>query len=162
MKELIKYIAQALVDNPDQVRVEEVEGNQTSVLELKVAKEDLGKVIGKQGRAARAMRNHLECGVRKAKVKETVFRNYRIASWRQMIFSHGKVVGVHGTAGNLKLYSYAESTAVFKPGIVAAGTAGSQERKRHIRSGGQAPRTDRFVVFKGNRKSYSGGNVDRQ
>ena len=55
MKELVKYIAQALVDNPDQVMVSEVEGNQTSVLELKVAKEDLGKVIGKQGRTARAM-----------------------------------------------------------------------------------------------------------
>lgn len=45
MKDLIKYIAQALVDNPEQVVVSEVEGNQTSVLELKVAKEDLGKVI---------------------------------------------------------------------------------------------------------------------
>ena len=59
MKELIKNIAQALVDHPDQVSVAEVEGNQTSVLELKVAKEDLGKVIGKQGRTARAMRTIL-------------------------------------------------------------------------------------------------------
>ena len=59
MKDLIKYIAQALVDNPDDVSVDEVEGNQTSVLELKVAKEDLGKVIGKQGRTARAMRTIL-------------------------------------------------------------------------------------------------------
>ena len=50
MKDLISYIAKALVDNPDQVVVSEVEGNQTSVLELQVAKEDLGKVIGKQGR----------------------------------------------------------------------------------------------------------------
>ncbi|MBU4604264.1 MAG: KH domain-containing protein, partial [Proteobacteria bacterium] len=56
MKELIRYIAQALVDNPDQVSVNEIEGEQTSVIELKVAKEDLGKVIGKQGRTARAMR----------------------------------------------------------------------------------------------------------
>ena len=71
MKELIKYIAQALVDNPDQVRVEEVEGNQTSVLELKVAKEDLGKVIGKQGRTARAMRTILSAASAKAK-KRTV------------------------------------------------------------------------------------------
>jgi len=54
MKELIDYIAKALVDNPEQVEVSEVEGNRTSVLELKVAKEDLGKVIGKQGRTARA------------------------------------------------------------------------------------------------------------
>ncbi|MEW6670246.1 MAG: KH domain-containing protein [Thermodesulfobacteriota bacterium] len=71
MKELIKYIAQALVDNPDQVKVEEVEGNQTSVLELKVAKEDLGKVIGKQGRTARAMRTILSAASAKVK-KRTV------------------------------------------------------------------------------------------
>jgi predicted RNA-binding protein YlqC (UPF0109 family) len=71
MKELIKYIAQALVDNPDQVRVEEVAGNQTSVLELKVAKEDLGKVIGKQGRTARAMRTILSAASAKIK-KRTV------------------------------------------------------------------------------------------
>jgi len=71
MKDLIKYIAQALVDNPDQVFVEEVEGNQTSVLELKVAKEDLGKVIGKQGRTARAMRTILSAASAKIK-KRTV------------------------------------------------------------------------------------------
>ncbi len=50
MKELIKYMAQALVDHPDQVEVNEIVGEQTSVIELRVAKEDLGKVIGKQGR----------------------------------------------------------------------------------------------------------------
>ncbi len=71
MKELIKYIAQALVDHPEQVSVEEVEGNQTSVLELKVAKEDLGKVIGKQGRTARAMRTILSAASAKIK-KRTV------------------------------------------------------------------------------------------
>ena len=71
MKELIKYIAQALVDNPEQVSVDEVEGNQTSVLELKVAKEDLGKVIGKQGRTARAMRTILSAASAKIK-KPTV------------------------------------------------------------------------------------------
>ena len=54
MKELVKFIAQALVDNPDQVQVKEIEGEQTSVIELKVAKEDLGKVIGKQGQIGRA------------------------------------------------------------------------------------------------------------
>ncbi len=59
MKELITYIAKELVDYPDQVSVSEIEGEQTSVLELKVAKEDLGKVIGKQGRTARAMRTIL-------------------------------------------------------------------------------------------------------
>jgi hypothetical protein len=71
MKELITCIARALVDHPDQVSVSEVEGNQTSVLELKVAKEDLGKVIGKQGRTARAMRTILGAASAKAK-KRTV------------------------------------------------------------------------------------------
>ena len=71
MKELISYIAKALVDHPEQVSVEEVEGNQTSVLELKVAKEDLGKVIGKQGRTARAMRTILSASSAKIK-KRTV------------------------------------------------------------------------------------------
>ncbi len=59
MKELIEYIARALVDRPEDVKVIEVEGEQTSVIELKVAKEDLGKVIGKQGKTARAMRTIL-------------------------------------------------------------------------------------------------------
>ncbi len=59
MKELIKYIAQALVDGPDKVEVTEVLGEQTSVIELRVAKEDLGKVIGKQGRTAKAIRTIL-------------------------------------------------------------------------------------------------------
>jgi predicted RNA-binding protein YlqC (UPF0109 family) len=71
MKELINYIAQALVDYPEQVKVTEVEGNQTTVLELKVAKEDLGKVIGKQGRTARAMRTILSAASAKLK-KRTV------------------------------------------------------------------------------------------
>lgn len=71
MKELIEYIAKALVDNPDEVEVTEVEGGQTSVLELKVAKEDLGKVIGKQGRSARAMRTILSAASTKMK-KRTV------------------------------------------------------------------------------------------
>jgi len=59
MKDLIAYIAKALVDKPEAVNVTEIEGEQTSVIELKVAKEDLGKVIGKQGRTARAMRTIL-------------------------------------------------------------------------------------------------------
>ncbi len=71
MKELIEYIAKALVDNPDDVHVSEVVGDQTSVLELKVAKEDLGKVIGKQGRSARAMRTILSAASTKLK-KRTV------------------------------------------------------------------------------------------
>jgi hypothetical protein len=71
MKDLINFIAQALVDNPEQVSVCEVKGNQTSVLELKVAKEDLGKVIGKHGRTARAMRTILNAASAKEK-KRTV------------------------------------------------------------------------------------------
>ncbi len=59
MKDLISYIAKALVDSPEEVGVTEIEGEQTSVIELKVAKDDLGKVIGKQGRTARAMRTIL-------------------------------------------------------------------------------------------------------
>jgi len=55
-KDLIEYIAKALVDHPDQVKVSEIEGERTSVIELSVAKEDLGKVIGKQGRTAGAIR----------------------------------------------------------------------------------------------------------
>ena len=68
MKELITYIARSLVDKPEQVSVTEVEGNQTTVLELTVAKEDLGKVIGKQGRTAQAMRTIL--GAVSSKVKK--------------------------------------------------------------------------------------------
>ena len=59
MKELIEIIAKALVDNPDEVHVTEVAGEQTVVLELRVAQSDLGKVIGKQGRTARAIRTLL-------------------------------------------------------------------------------------------------------
>lgn len=75
MKELIKYMAQALVDNPDQVTVSEVAGEQTSVIELRVAKEDLGKVIGKQGRTAKAMRTILSAAstkIRKRTVLEII------------------------------------------------------------------------------------------
>lgn len=56
MKELLETIAKALVDYPDQVQVREIEGQATTVLELRVARSDLGKVIGKQGRTARAIR----------------------------------------------------------------------------------------------------------
>ena len=59
MKELIKHIAQSLVDNPDKVEVTEVIGEQASVIELRVAKEDLGKVIGKHGRTAQSIRTIL-------------------------------------------------------------------------------------------------------
>ncbi len=59
MRELIEYIARALVDHPDDVAVTEKEEDDTITIELRVAKEDLGKVIGKQGRTARAMRSLL-------------------------------------------------------------------------------------------------------
>jgi predicted RNA-binding protein YlqC (UPF0109 family) len=68
MKDLIAYLAKALVDKPEEVMVTEIEGEQTSVIELKVAKEDMGKVIGKQGRTARAMRTIL--GAASAKMKK--------------------------------------------------------------------------------------------
>ncbi len=71
MKDLVEYIAKALVDSPEQVLVSEVNGDQTSVIELKVAKDDLGKVIGKQGRSARAMRTILSAASTKLK-KRTV------------------------------------------------------------------------------------------
>lgn len=56
MKDLLEYLAKALVDQPDAVKVEEFESDGTTVLELSVAEEDLGKVIGKQGRTANALR----------------------------------------------------------------------------------------------------------
>jgi RNA-binding protein (KH domain) len=56
MKELLEHIAKSLVDHPDQVSVNEVEGEHSVILELKVAEEDMGKVIGKQGRIAKAIR----------------------------------------------------------------------------------------------------------
>jgi len=67
-KGLIEYIAKALVDHPEQVKVSEIEGEKTSVIELSVAREDLGKVIGKQGRTAKAIRVIL--GAASAKLKK--------------------------------------------------------------------------------------------
>jgi predicted RNA-binding protein YlqC (UPF0109 family) len=75
LKELVDFMARALVDNPEKVKVSEIEGEQTSVLELRVAKEDLGKVIGKQGRTARAMRTILSAAstkIRKRAVLEII------------------------------------------------------------------------------------------
>ena len=66
MKELVEYIAKSLVDAPDDVAVKEVAGDRTSVLELSVAQEDLGKVIGKQGRTARALRTILSAASTRA------------------------------------------------------------------------------------------------
>ena len=75
LKDLVVYMAQALVDVPDQVEVTEMVGEQTTVYELKVAKEDLGKIIGKQGRTARALRTILNAAstkLRKRSVLEII------------------------------------------------------------------------------------------
>ena len=71
MKEMIETIAQALVDQPDLVSVTEIDGVHTSILELKVAKTDIGKVIGKKGRTASALRTILSAVSAKTK-KRTV------------------------------------------------------------------------------------------
>ena len=67
MKDLILMIAKSLVDKPDEVDLQEVIGEKTTVFELRVAKEDLGKVIGKQGKTARAMRTILNATATKLK-----------------------------------------------------------------------------------------------
>lgn len=67
MKNLVTFIAQALVDRPEEVSVSEVEGEATSVLELRVAKDDMGKVIGKQGRTAKAIRTVVNAAATKLK-----------------------------------------------------------------------------------------------
>ncbi len=72
MKELIVEIAKALVDNPEEVSVQAVEGEQTTVLELRVAQSDLGKVIGKQGRTARSIRTILSAAGMKLKKRFTL------------------------------------------------------------------------------------------
>ena len=66
MKELVEYMAKSLVDNPDAVTVNEVDGEQSLILEVRVDPEDMGKVIGKQGRIAKAIRTV----VKAAAVKE--------------------------------------------------------------------------------------------
>ena len=72
MKALIEFIARSLVDAPDQVQVTEVEGEQTSVLELSVAREDLGKVIGKQGRIAKSIRSVMKAAATRQGTKIAV------------------------------------------------------------------------------------------
>ena len=72
MKELIEAIAKALVDNPDQVQVRSVEGEQVTVLELRVHASDLGKVIGKQGRTARSISTILAAAGMKLKKRFTL------------------------------------------------------------------------------------------
>ena len=72
MKEFIERIAKALVDQPDMVKITGVEGERTSVIELSVAKDDMGKIIGKQGKTAIAIRTLLSAASKKQK-KRTIF-----------------------------------------------------------------------------------------
>jgi predicted RNA-binding protein YlqC (UPF0109 family) len=72
MVELVEAIAKSLVDNPDAVEVKEVEGRQSIVIELKVAPDDMGKVIGKQGRIAKALRTVVKAAATKANKKVVV------------------------------------------------------------------------------------------
>jgi len=72
IKLLIETIAKALVDKPELVEVTEVEGEQTTVIELKVAKEDLGKVIGKEGRTARSLRTILSAASTKLRQRSVL------------------------------------------------------------------------------------------
>jgi predicted RNA-binding protein YlqC (UPF0109 family) len=72
MKELVEIIAKSLVDNPDMVKVNEVIGEQSTILELKVAPEDMGKVIGKQGRIAKAIRIVVKAAAIKANKRVVV------------------------------------------------------------------------------------------
>lgn len=75
LKELVIFMAKSLVDYPEQVEVTEMQGEQTTVYELKVAKEDLGKIIGKQGRTARSLRTILNAAstkLRKRSVLEII------------------------------------------------------------------------------------------
>ena len=72
MKELVAFIARALVDDPASVTVAEVDGENSKVLELKVAPEDLGKVIGKQGRTARSLRTIVAAAGMKRRTRVTL------------------------------------------------------------------------------------------
>lgn len=65
MKELVEFIAKSLVDEVARIEINEITGNQTNIIELKVAKEDIGKVIGRQGRTADAIRTILNCAAAK-------------------------------------------------------------------------------------------------
>ncbi len=69
MKDLVQYLAKALVSNPEAVEVKETQGDTASVVELRVAKEDLGRFIGKQGRTAKSIRTILNAAASKANRK---------------------------------------------------------------------------------------------
>ncbi len=81
LKDLVTLIAEALVDSPEHVQVILIEGEQTSVIELKVAKEDIGKIIGKQGRTVQAIRTIL--GAASAKMKKR--SSFEIIEWPKVL-----------------------------------------------------------------------------
>ncbi len=72
MKELVKYLAKAIVDKPEEVMVTEIEGEKTSIIKLRVAKEDFGLIIGKRGRNAEAIRTILRAAAAKLGKKPTL------------------------------------------------------------------------------------------
>jgi predicted RNA-binding protein YlqC (UPF0109 family) len=72
LKELVAFMARELVDNPDEVRVNEIQGERTTILELRVHPEDLGKVIGKSGRTAKAIRTVVSAAATKASMRAMV------------------------------------------------------------------------------------------
>ncbi|OGQ48065.1 MAG: RNA-binding protein [Deltaproteobacteria bacterium RIFCSPLOWO2_02_FULL_47_10] len=72
LKQMLEMMAKALVDHPEQVEIAEVEGEQTTVFELKVAKEDLGKIIGKEGRTARSLRTIISAASAKLKKRSVL------------------------------------------------------------------------------------------
>jgi len=72
LRDLMSYVSKSLVDMPEEVEVNEVVGEQTTVIELKVDKSDLGKVIGKQGRTARALRTILNAASTKLKKRSVL------------------------------------------------------------------------------------------
>ena len=82
MKELVEQIAKALVDSPEQVSVRLIEGEQTTVFELRVAQSDLGKVIGKQGRTASSIRTIISAEGRKLK------KGLRLRFWSSASISY--------------------------------------------------------------------------
>ncbi|MBC7288907.1 MAG: KH domain-containing protein [Armatimonadetes bacterium] len=72
MQDLVEYIARALVDNPDQVRVRQIEGETVIIFEVSVARDDLGKIIGRQGRIANALRTIVKAAASRQGKKATV------------------------------------------------------------------------------------------
>src|SRR5216117_2376074 len=118
MKELIEQIAKALVDNPDQVTVRPIEGEQTTVLELRVAQSDLGKVIGKQGRTARSIRTILSAAGMKLKKRFTLeILEYRFISQSEASYiSIARITKTQGLKGEVRIEQLLEDDAIFGSG----------------------------------------------